>query len=137
MTTERHGPTGFPAPLAVCPELSTPSATEMPDDELMWLRFDDRPFAVGDTISPTGYLPPEWQQLYERGQLRADRVYIVRAAGPDEVSRTGWNERRRWCYQVEPRLPLEQDPDPTHRFMISRMCRTATVISILRTPHAG
>ena len=137
MTTDRHSPAGSPGAMDAYPELTTLAATEMPDDGLMWLRFDDRPFAIGDIISPTGYLPPEWQDLYDRGQLRTDRVYIVRAAGPDRVSRTGWNEDHRWCYEVDPQLPLEQDPDPNHRFMISRMCPTATVISILRTPQAG
>lgn len=137
MTTDRHSPAGSPAAATASPEPTSRDEAEALTDGLMWLRFDDRPFTIGDTISPTGYLPPEWQDLYDRGQFRTDRVYIVRAAGPDRVSRTGWNVPGRWCYQVDPQLPLEQDPDPNHRFMISRMCRAATVVSILRTPQAG
>lgn len=102
----------------------------------VWLRFDDRQFDPDQTITPSRFLPPEWQDLYDRGQLRRDRVYVVAAAGPDQVSPAVWNERRRWCYQVEPELPLELDPDPTHGFMISRMCKTARVVRICRKPQA-
>lgn len=137
MTTDRPSPAGSPAEQIASPEPTSRDGAEALADGLMWLRFDDRPFTIGDTITPAGYLPPEWEDLYDRGHLRTDRVYIVRAAGPDQVPRASWNEPGRWCYQVDPQLPLEQDPDRTHRFMPSRMCRTATVVSILRTPQAG
>jgi hypothetical protein len=101
-------------------------------DGMVWLRFDDRQFGVGDIITPTGYVPPEWQDLYKRGQLRIDMVYIFAAASPDHVSKATWNERPRPCYQVDPQLPLELDPDRAHAGMSSRMCKSATVVRILR-----
>jgi hypothetical protein len=105
-------------------------------DDRMWLRFDDRPFIVGDTISPTGLLPPHWQDLYQGDELCLDRVYVVRAAGAGRVARASWNGPQRWCYQVDPEPPLQRDPDPTHLAIFdSWMCPTATVISVLREPR--
>ena len=99
---------------------------------MVWLRFDDRQFAAGQIITPTGFVHPDWQDLYERGHFRKDRVYIVAAPSPEHVSKATWNERPRPCYQVDPQLPLELDPDPTHAGMPSRMCKSATVIQVLR-----
>jgi hypothetical protein len=105
-------------------------------DDRMWLRFDDRPFTVGDTISPRRPLPPHWQDLYQRDEFCLDRVYIVRAAGPGRVARASWNDPQRRCYQVDPELPLQRDPDPTHLDIFdSWTCPTTTVISVLREPR--
>jgi hypothetical protein len=104
-------------------------------DDRMWLRFDDRPFAVGDIISPRRPLPPEWRDLGEYGRFRHDRVYIVRVASPDRLAPASWNGLDRWCYQVDPVLPLERDPDPNHSDAYdSWACRSARVRRILRNP---
>jgi hypothetical protein len=112
-----------------------PEGPQSMTDDRMWLRFDNRSFAVGDNITPCGYRPPQRRQAHKPRQFRQDRVYIVRAAGPDRVAPAAWNDLDRWCYQVDPAQPLERDGDPTHFDIFdSWTCRSATVRRILRKP---
>lgn len=107
-------------------------------DDRLWLRFDDRQFAVGDLIRPTGFGPDYWQDPRQRDQFCSDRVYIVRAASPDRLPHSSWNDPGRWCYQVAPKLPVERDRDRSHRDVFdSWMCQSAIVVQVLRAPRAA
>jgi hypothetical protein len=104
-------------------------------DDRIWLRFDDRQFAIGAIIRPAGLVPPQWEDLDQLGQFRKNRLYIVRAAAANRVPLASWNDPQRWCYQVDPERPLERDPDPTHLDLFdSWTCRTAIVRRILHQP---
>ncbi len=112
-----------------------PDASQSMTDDRMWLRFDDRPFAVGATILPRALLSAEGPYLDQRRRYRQDWVYIVRVASPDRLTPAAWNDLDRWCYQVEPALPLERDPDPNYFDAYdSWACRSAKVRRILRSP---
>jgi hypothetical protein len=127
-------PSDQPAPRGPSPRSGVQSLAEHADDRI-WLRFDDRQFSVGAIITPAGLLPPQWEDLDQRGQFCKNRVHVVRAAAPDRVPSTTWNDPRRWCYQVDPEPPLERDADPTHLDIFdSWTCRTAIVRRILHEP---
>jgi hypothetical protein len=105
-------------------------------DDRLWLRFDDRPFAAGELIRPPGFVPTQSQDPGRRGQLSIHRLHIVRAANPDRLPQTNWNDPERWCYQVTPQPPLERDPDRTQLDAFdSWICQAATVVRILLTPQ--
>lgn len=103
----------------------------------MWLHFSPHRFIDGERVVPPGVVVgPGRRDLHQRGQYRADLVYVIRASGVEFVSLTEWSGTDRWCFEVSPEQPLERDVDPTHRGFDSWMCPAAIVLGLVRTPLA-
>jgi hypothetical protein len=70
-----------------------------------------------------------------RKQWRPDRVYVVELADEEQIFSigTGYANRQRWVYKVEPVGDSEPDPEVSALYL-SRLYRRARVIKCLHDP---